>query len=225
MDYSQCMEIVEEVMEWIALRWSNSQIKRELREWFPDITSVAASFLISAAKKEIRKRYNIQPQEYKGRQIAFYEWVIRSKNKTRDKLTAAERLDKLFGLENVDTEDAESTAHKIRKAINEINDEMFEGDIGDVTGNKSEGDGKTNAEGQDTSSEPASVDILRDGQQEPSAQASSKPAEEANIDAEDIIEPATIDQIPQEVIEELKLKEGKTLNEFIKRHRNQQDLG
>lgn len=113
-DFGDCMEIVEEAMEWIAKRWTFSMMKRELREWFPGLSDASCRWILTQAKREIIKRFNIDPKEYKGKQVAFYESIIRGKNeKTRDQLTAAERLDKLFGLESISTEDPALVAAKI----------------------------------------------------------------------------------------------------------------
>lgn len=125
-DYAECMELVEAVMEWIGMRWTKSMIKRELREYFgQDLSFMTCNFLIKAACLEIRKRYNINPQYYKGKQIEFYESIIRNRHeKTKDRLTAAERLDKLFGLENVSTEDPDVVASKIREALKEMDESV-----------------------------------------------------------------------------------------------------
>lgn len=112
-DYGDCEEIVDAVMDMIAKRWTKSMIKRELRDYFPGLSQGSAQWIITQAKRKICKIYNIDPQEYKGRQIAFYELILRGKDKTRDKLTAAERLDKLLGLEHISIEDPAEMAKKI----------------------------------------------------------------------------------------------------------------
>jgi hypothetical protein len=182
-DYAQCMEIVEAVMEWIARRWTKSMIKAELRDWFPGMSSFACGFIISAARKEIRKRYNIDPAEYKGRQIEFYESIIRSKTKVRDKLSAAERIDKLLGLEHIVNDNPDAVAAKIRAAINEM-----DSSIGATNGKESqnEGDSKVNAKSSTESNEP-----LR----------SEEPAKEKEIiNEEDIVFPIDISEIPKDAL-------------------------
>lgn len=112
-DYGDCLEIVEACMEWIARRWTKSMIKRQLREYFPGLSASSCQYVITRAKQEIYKRFGIDPKDYKGLQISFYEAVIRGDAKVRDKLTAAERLDKLFGLETLVSEDPGNIAAKI----------------------------------------------------------------------------------------------------------------
>lgn len=112
-DYGDCEEIVDAVMDMIAKRWTKSMIKRELREYFPGLSATSCQWIITQAKRKICKIYNIDPQEYKGKQIAFYELVLRSKEKIKDKLAAAERLDKLLGLEHISIEDPLLMAEKI----------------------------------------------------------------------------------------------------------------
>lgn len=112
-DYGDCEEIVDAVMDMIAKRWTKSMIKRELREWFPGLSASSAQWIITQAKRKICKIYNIDPKEYKGKQIAFYELILRGGDKTHDKLAAAERLDKLLGLEHITIEDPALMAAKI----------------------------------------------------------------------------------------------------------------
>lgn len=205
MDYSQCIEIVEAAMEWIALRWSKSQMKRELRDWFPGLSGMTCDFIFSAAKKEIRKRYNIDPDEYKGKAIAFYEYVIRGDSKMRDKLTAAERLDKLYGLEQLQHEDADTTARKIREALIQIEDQI-EGVPDDVKQNyKPEGEGEINA-GTNT-----------DGQQRTSPEETAESKEAKEGDKSDAVpNPSQSDNIPEEVVKDLKEIKPDTVEDFLK---------
>ena len=151
-DYAESMELVESVMEWIGMRWTTSMIKRELREYFgSDLSFMTVNFLIKTANKEIRKRYNIDPQHYKGIQITFYESIIRKEHeKTKNKLSAAERLDKLFGLEQISADDPEIQARKIREALIEMDESVGEPDNGgdqesieeNEQGNKDDGEGE-----------------------------------------------------------------------------------
>lgn len=144
-DYAECMELVEAVMEWIGMRWTVSMIKRELREYFGnDLSFMTCNYLIKAAKAEIRKRYNIDPQYYKGVQIEFYESIIRNRyEKTKERLTAAERLDKLFGLEQITADDPEIQARKIREFLKEADESIGEQDGGVEKSNEED---KTGAE-------------------------------------------------------------------------------
>lgn len=112
-EYKYADELIDAVMEYIAQKWTPSMIRRQLREYFPDIILKTCNFLISKARARIRERYGISPEDYKGEQIAFYESVIRNKAKLADKLKAAERLDKLFGLENISNVDPAAIVEKI----------------------------------------------------------------------------------------------------------------
>lgn len=151
-DYADSMELVETVMEWIGMRWTVSMIKRELRSYFGnDLSFQTCNYLIKSAKAEIRKRFNIDPQEYKGIQITFYESIIRrSKEKTINQLKAAERLDSLFGLEQVTGDDPEVQARKIREALKEM-DECFEDtENGDEQRSENDGEGENKTEDGDS---------------------------------------------------------------------------
>lgn len=149
-DYADSMELVEAVMEWLGMRWTESMIKRQLRDYFGEHLSFqTCKYLIKAAKAEIRKRFNIDPQEYKGLQITFYESVIRRKEeKTKNQLTAAERLDKLFGLEQITFDDPEIMARKIREGIASMKESVSgENDGGNEEVIKENGgEGKNDAE-------------------------------------------------------------------------------
>lgn len=197
MDYSQCIEIVEAVMEWIALRWSKSQMKRELREWFPGLSGMTCDFIFSAAKKEIRRRYGINPDEYRGKAIAFYEYVIRGESKMRDKLTAAERLDKLYGLEQLQHEDANTTARKIRDALSQLDNQVIkEKPDGEAKNSVHEGDSEINAG--------------TGGQQGSPAEETKEPAKaEERTHSVDV-------QVTVEIIEDLKKVKPDQLNDFLK---------
>lgn len=152
--YEQCDIIVDDIVEWFALRWTKSMMKAELRSYFKDINTSEMEKLISRAKKKIRKLYGIDPKEYKGRQIAFYELILRDvKIKVRNKLTAAERLDKLFGLEKIQGGDPETQARLIREQIAQMkasmnideNDEEIEDIDG---GSETTGQDKTDSTGE-----------------------------------------------------------------------------
>lgn len=110
-------DLFEECAEWMGLKWTKSMIKRELRGFFPGITLRVMDYIMYRARKVIRSKYGINPQEYKGSQITFYEYVMRGKEKMHDKLTAAERLDKLFGLEHISDDNVDDIAAQIRDGI------------------------------------------------------------------------------------------------------------
>lgn len=160
-DYEQCKEIVEAVMEWIGMRWTPSMIKRELREYFgADLSFQTYNRLFKAAGAEIRRRYNIDPQYYKGVQVEFYESVIRNRfEKTKNKLTAAERLDRLFGLEQITGDDPELVARKIREEIKAMKESVLGEDDGE---NKNAGerqvDNERSKENSNSESEKEFID-------------------------------------------------------------------
>jgi len=128
MDYKELKdfdEVIDEVIEWLARKWTTSMIKRQLRELFPGISTRTCVFLIGKAKKKIRELYGIDVAEYRSNQISFYESIIRNKSKIKDKLTAAERLDKLFGLEHVSIENPNDTARKVQDALKEMDETIL----------------------------------------------------------------------------------------------------
>ena len=131
-DYSKWPLLVEACMEWIAQRWTKSMIRAELRLWFEkDIDARTCQAIIKAAKDEIKRIYNIDASEYRGRQISFYELIIREKKyyeeciKVESRIKAAERLDKLFNLEGIQAEDADAIAERVRTALQEMDENTF----------------------------------------------------------------------------------------------------
>lgn len=131
-DYSKWPTLVEACMEWIAQRWTKSMIRAELRDWFKDdIDWRTCQCIIKAAKEEIKRKYNIDASEYRGTQISFYEMIIREKKyyaeniKVESRIKAAERLDKLFNLEGIQAEDADTIAEHVRAALQEMDESQF----------------------------------------------------------------------------------------------------
>ena len=117
--------VVDQVAEYLAQKWTKSQIFNKLRKTFPDVKRRTVRALIRAAGKDIMARYGINPEEYKGAQIAFYEYVLRGtsfdnegcKSTVKERLVAAERLDKLFNLENIVNSDPAERAAQIIEFI------------------------------------------------------------------------------------------------------------
>jgi len=184
-DYKSAEIVVDAVMEWISLKWTPSMIRRELREAFPDITFKTCNWFIGAAKRKIVKLHGIDPNEYKGSQIALYETIIRNpKTKTPDIIKAAERLDKLFGLENISNIDPEQLAEKIltfkRRAAQTI------GGL-DNGGNKNERNGESSNEDEGTK-----------------ANTDKQTHADENMDSDSTSEFMEVDK---EILKELKLKE------------------
>ena len=204
-DYAESLELVEAVMEWIGMRWTTSMIKRQLREFFgKDLSFQTCNYLIKAACKEIRKRYNIDPQYYKGVQIEFYESIIRNiHEKTKNKLTAAERLDKLFGLEQITADDPEVQARKIREALKEMDESIEDNKDGGEQRSTNDGEGKTSNEGN-----------------QQSVQSNSEVGNKEASDNREKVEDKTKKE--NESISEEAIKELKNLkNEDLKRFRNE----
>lgn len=161
-DYAQSAEIVDACMEWIGMRWTTSMIKRELR-------AIAALYLsdrtcktvIRAAEARIRKLYGIEPQYYKGKQIAFYEYIIRKQGeKTKDKLAAAERLDKLFGLDQISGVDPEATARRIRDELQAMDESM---NIGEQNGGDQENEQRSTNGGEGENEKRVDESVETDG--------------------------------------------------------------
>lgn len=123
-EYSTSELLVDQVVEWIALKWTKAMMKDYLRKYVDvNLKNHTVVHLIKLANKQIRELYGIDPAEYKGRQIAFYEAVIRGRlpghktggvpSKVKDKLVAAERLDKLYGLEQISNIDPAQLAEQV----------------------------------------------------------------------------------------------------------------
>lgn len=150
MDYKELKdfeEVVDYIVELIGRKFTQSMIRRKLREFFPGIKIKICNYLHYKAKRKITELYGIDPQHYKGTQISFYEGVIRNPGKVKDKLVAAERLDKLFGLEHVSGVDPSSVAEKIQLALKKIDDSVKGEPINDEAKNNSnEGGSKVDAE-------------------------------------------------------------------------------
>ncbi len=142
-DWIQCEELIDACMEWIGRHWTKSMIKRQIR-LIADNKKLADGTCLSIINKayaKIRKLYSINPEEFKGIQIEFYRAVIRRQGeKTKDQITAAERLDKLFGLETISGADPEELARKARDAL--IGMEASIGRPGDVEEQEQESQGR-----------------------------------------------------------------------------------
>ena len=205
-DYADVDILVDAVMEWYAMRWTKSQIKRQLREEFSDITVRAIESLLTMARRKIRELYGINPQEYKGRQIAFYEAIIRRKNKTRDKLTAAERLDKLFGLENVQGGDPATQAREIRKQIAEMEATMPDFEEADNGDTKHDGESQT-----DNAAESNESGTDENVEKQTGRDTTNFNSKENNIEPEDCI---TDDDFSEGLLEILDTIKDKEIEQF-----------
>lgn len=139
--------IIDETMEWLGRKWTTGMIKMQMREMWPGIKVATIYAIISRARKKICALYKINPNDYKGSQISFYEYMMRKKGgKDRDKIKAAERLDALFGLEQISAADPEDIAAKIIQFKKDMDSMMGANPYGD---NRNDGNSETNASVQE----------------------------------------------------------------------------
>jgi len=216
-EYRYADELIDAVMEYIARKWTKSMIRRELREWFEDITLQTCNYLIGAAYRKIRDRYHIDPDQYKGQQVAFYESLIRDKHvKAADQLKAAERLDKLLGLENISSIDPAELINKIL----DFKQQAIENTTGGIDdgGNTDEGNNEIKAETsgdiRNTGSDTANAKRIADGAGAESTPSNSSPTKTSDVDGtgnkknDDTPKAQTADDVAavQKVVKELNLK-------------------
>jgi len=214
-------------------------IKAELRDNFmSDIKLPQVNAIIRAANAEIKKMYNIDASEYRGRQIAFYEMIIREEKylkeciKVVERLKAAERLDKLFGLETIQLEDADAIAERVRAALQAMDEDQIS-EVPDDAISKLERLRQTYKDSQrEGTPEPADAST---GQQEPSTSQTAD-TEEVKPDAEpsetaegdnsiDIEDVASIDQIPKDILDLINdPKNDKAFEDFEKRKKRRKEL-
>lgn len=125
-EYRNSDILVDYVVDLLAQKWTRSMILHEIQVTLDKEVKLSTVItLISSAKKRIVKRYHISPEEYKGEQVAFYEAIIRGKtnsanglpSKISERLTAAERLDKLLNLEHISNDDPADKAAKVREFL------------------------------------------------------------------------------------------------------------
>ncbi len=169
-EYRDSDEVIDQVCDWIAQKWTRSMIAFKLREMLdPDVTGNTVKFVIKVAKARIVKRYRISPEEFKGEQIAWYELVMRGIHKASpydkgvpakmcDRLRAAERLDALLNLENMADDDTADSARKWREMIK-----------GDTNENKSQGDAASDDNKPSTNEEQGDGKESKEGNQEESS--------------------------------------------------------
>ena len=148
--------VIDQVVEYLAMKWTKTQIFNHLRGTFPDLKRRTVRALIRKAGKDIMARYGINPEEYKGEQIAFYEYVIRGrsydrkdgcKSTVKERLVAAERLDKLFNLENIVNSDPADKAAQIMEFIKQARATVGSG----VNPNESKEPGESGESGESVS--------------------------------------------------------------------------
>jgi len=178
-------DVIDECMEWLGKKWTTAMIKMQLREAWPGIELRTIYAIIKRARKKICKLYNIDPNEYKGSQIAFYESVIRSKAKHRDKIRAAERLDALFGLEHLTAVDPADLATKIMQ---------FRREMDNTIGRQGDGGSKDDGNSKDDKQ------CLSDSGTDECGTSDENRAEEHNTESTSSI----VDTEKDEIIEELK---------------------
>ena len=123
-EYKDVDILIDQVCDWIGQKWTESMIAFKLREKLdPGLKRSTVKHMVKQAKTRIMQRYHISPEDYKGEQIAWYEYVQRGKSftgygdgapaKMCDRLRAAERLDALLNLENISNDDPAEQAKKI----------------------------------------------------------------------------------------------------------------
>jgi len=116
-------EVVDDVMEYLGMKMRKSHIKQKLREVHPEISTTTIELLITAAKKKIVEVFKCDPQEFKGSAIEFYSSIIRNpKNPLKYRIICQQRLDCLLNLENIETDDPQEFADKIRSALGDIDE-------------------------------------------------------------------------------------------------------
>lgn len=122
-----CDLIVDAVVEWLGKKYRKSQIKLELAKinGGERLDFRVVDHIISLAKKKIRNLYHVDPIEFKGSSIEFYQSVIRNpKAKIKDKLVAQQRIDVLLGLEHLATDDPAIYAEKVKAAMKAMDDSV-----------------------------------------------------------------------------------------------------
>ena len=245
-NYSKWPLLVDACMEWIAMRWTKSMIKAELKDHFKnDIHWSQVEAIIKAAKTEIKRIYCIDASEYRGRQISFYELIIREKKyydeiiKLEARLKAAERLDKLFNLEGIQLEDVDAIAERVRDALQAMDEKTFK-EVPDhardklkrlrETYNDSQREGSPTEETKPTDDANKEGDTSNggSGNQEPVIPSSDQPTENKTVipDTETCEDVASIDDLPEEIRALISNpKHDKAFESFSKRKERRKDLG
>lgn len=123
-NYSECEEVVDQVVEYLGMKMRKSHIKIKLRELLGEEIAInTIEHLISTARKRIVELYQVDVSEFKGSAIEFYSSVIRKDDvPLKYKLVAQQRLDILLGLEHTSLEDPQTYAQRVLDAMKEMND-------------------------------------------------------------------------------------------------------
>ncbi|KKN75709.1 hypothetical protein LCGC14_0378120 [marine sediment metagenome] len=152
-EYRQDNDLIDQVCDWIAQKWSLSMIKFKLRETLDkEIKDTTVKYLIKIAKNRIVKRYHIPIEEFKGEHIAWLEAVMRGRSYSKeglpakmcDRLRAAENLCALLNLENVTNDDPAEQAKKIHAFLR-----AAEATVGQENKNDGQGDEQERESGQE----------------------------------------------------------------------------
>ena len=121
-EYRHNDDLIDQVVDWLAQRWTRTNIAFKLREILDkDIKSNTVKYIIKQAKERIVKRYHVPVEEFKGIHIAWLESVMRGRSfskeglptKMCDRLRAGENLASLLNLENVSNDDPAEQAKQI----------------------------------------------------------------------------------------------------------------
>lgn len=115
----ECPDVVEMVCEFLGRRYKKSQIKDELRKIISNLSHQACEKVITAAKKQIRENFKLDPQEYRGYLVEELERLLRNdKTPTKYRLKTIHELVLLLGLDRItDTEAPEEYAKRVQEAM------------------------------------------------------------------------------------------------------------
>lgn len=122
--YKITLEIVELVAECLMHRWSEAQIKKLLQTRAGRRLCVSQlQKTISAAKKRLRERLELDIRDQKALSMAFYESILANEEvDTKERLRAQERIDSLLGLDAKYTaiNDPVENAQRARELLSQI---------------------------------------------------------------------------------------------------------
>lgn len=135
-----CDLIIDHVVELLGRRYRKSEIKMELAKinGGNPLNFRIVNTIISKAKAKIRTMYGIDPVEFKGLSVEFYQSIIRNeKSALRSKIRCCENLDRLLGLEHLTADDPTALASKIAEAIKAMDETVQGKDPNDQSENPS----------------------------------------------------------------------------------------
>lgn len=113
-------ELIEQVVEWLGMQWRRCQIREGLLKILgeDELPSGLLDHVIELARKRIRDRLKIDPEEFRGYSLTFYSSIIRDERAgLKYRLHAQTRIDKLLGLEAINLDDPHAYAEALRNAV------------------------------------------------------------------------------------------------------------